>query len=45
VAAVRRNAGLTPYRLGRALFGELRAFVGSARQSDDVTYLVIRRRP
>lgn len=44
IASVRGNAHLTPYRLGRALFADLRAFVGSARQSDDVTYLVIRRR-
>jgi serine phosphatase RsbU (regulator of sigma subunit) len=35
---------LSPYRLGRALRADLKAFYGSLPQSDDVTYLAIRRR-
>jgi serine phosphatase RsbU (regulator of sigma subunit)/putative methionine-R-sulfoxide reductase with GAF domain len=42
--SLRRHLALSPYRLGRALRADLKAFYGSLPQSDDVTYLAIRRR-
>jgi sigma-B regulation protein RsbU (phosphoserine phosphatase) len=43
VDSVRRHVALTPYRLTRAVHADLRAFRGGATQSDDVTYLALRR--
>ena len=41
--ALRANFNLTPYRLGRALRADLFSFTGAVPQSDDVTYLALRR--
>lgn len=45
IATLRENVALSPYRLGRALHADLKAFYGGAEQTDDVTYLALRRRP
>jgi sigma-B regulation protein RsbU (phosphoserine phosphatase) len=43
IESVRANLQLMPYRMCTALYGRVRAFVGAAPQSDDTTYLAIRR--
>ena len=44
IGALRRSIDLPPSRLCRALFADLKAFVGDPGQGDDVTYLVLKRR-
>jgi len=43
IESVRANLQLMPYRMCTALYGRVRAFVGAEPQSDDTTYLAIRR--
>jgi sigma-B regulation protein RsbU (phosphoserine phosphatase) len=43
IDAVRANMSLTPYRLCTALYASMRAFVGATLQTDDTTYLAIKR--
>jgi sigma-B regulation protein RsbU (phosphoserine phosphatase) len=43
IESVRTNLGLKPYRLCTALYASVRTFIGTARQTDDTTYLVMRR--
>jgi sigma-B regulation protein RsbU (phosphoserine phosphatase) len=43
IDAVRANMSLTPYRLCTALYASVRTFVGTTRQTDDTTYLAIKR--
>jgi len=44
LAALRFHFDLQPYRLGRALHADLRDFYKGSPQTDDVTYLALRRR-
>jgi sigma-B regulation protein RsbU (phosphoserine phosphatase) len=44
LAALRKAIDLPPSPLCRALFADLRGFFGEAGQSDDVTFLVLKRR-
>jgi sigma-B regulation protein RsbU (phosphoserine phosphatase) len=41
--SLRRHADLTPYHLTRAINADLRSYCGDRQQSDDVTYLALRR--
>ncbi len=43
IESVRGKLGLMPYRLCTSLYASVRSFVGAAKQSDDTTYLAIRR--
>ncbi|HEU4366543.1 MAG TPA: SpoIIE family protein phosphatase, partial [Candidatus Krumholzibacteria bacterium] len=43
IQSVRANLHLMPYRMSTALYASVREFVGTASQSDDTTYLAIRR--
>jgi len=42
--SLRGHFALTPHQLCRALHADLKTFIGRARQSDDITYLVLRRK-
>jgi sigma-B regulation protein RsbU (phosphoserine phosphatase) len=44
VGALRANFGLQPYRLGRALHVDIKEFFKGSRQTDDMTFLAVRRR-
>jgi sigma-B regulation protein RsbU (phosphoserine phosphatase) len=43
IESVRANLHLMPYRMCTGLHAAVRGFVGGANQSDDTTYLAIRR--
>lgn len=43
IQSVRANLHLMPYRMSTALYASVREFVGAASQTDDTTYLAIRR--
>lgn len=45
VSTVRRQAGQPARAVGKALHDAVRRFVGKARRSDDLTYIVVRREP
>lgn len=43
IEAVKENMSLTPYKLCTALYASVRAFTGAVPQSDDTTFLAVKR--
>jgi serine phosphatase RsbU (regulator of sigma subunit) len=45
LASIKKSFDLTPYKSCRAMFASLKRFIKDGEQTDDVTYLVLKRKP